>query len=96
MKYLSALALLASGSVAAITFPVITYAQATYTGIVEQVWEDGFRLNIGDRSLTVDAWDLYGDRTPQQIAVGDRLVVTGEFGSGDFDAFSIEAQPADR
>ena len=60
------------------------------TGAVERVWEDGFRLNTGDRVLTVDSWDVYGDNTPENVAVGDRLTVTGEFSGLEFDAFSIK------
>ncbi len=60
-----------------------------FTGTVERVWEDGFRLNTGDRTLQVDAWDLCGDFTASRVRVGDRLTVTGEFESGEFDAFSI-------
>lgn len=67
----------------------ISYAQATYTGIVERVWEDGFRLNTGDRTITVDSWDVYGDRTPLHIQVGDRISVFGEFENGEFDLFSV-------
>ena len=61
----------------------------SFTGTVERVWEDGFRLNTGDRTLTVDSWDLCGDFTANYVAVGDRLTVTGEFEGGEFDAFSI-------
>lgn len=63
-----------------------------YTGTVERVWEDGFRLNTGDRTLTVDSWDLYGDNTPSHVAVGDRVTITGEFEDGEFDVFTV--QPA--
>ncbi|WP_416672923.1 hypothetical protein [Egbenema bharatensis] len=67
------------------------YAQQdnSFTGTVQRVWEDGFRLNTGDRTLRVDSWDLCGDSTANYVSVGDRLTVTGEFGGGDFDAFSI-------
>jgi hypothetical protein len=75
----------------------ISYAQITHTGIIERVWEDGFRLNIGDRTLTVDSWDLYGDHTPRHLSVGDRITLVGERSGRDFDAFSItileSAQP---
>lgn len=67
-------------------------AQATGNGVsgtVERVWEDGFRLNTGDRTLTVDAWDLCGDATASFVAAGDQLTLTGEFDGGEFDAFSI-------
>ncbi|MCU0568607.1 MAG: hypothetical protein MUF49_18670 [Oculatellaceae cyanobacterium Prado106] len=76
-----------------ITLPPVGYAQIdnqmTYTGSVEQVWEDGFNLNTGDRLLTVDSWDLYGDNTPAYVQVGDRVTVTGEFDAGEFDAFTV-------
>jgi len=64
-------------------------AGQSFTGTVEQVWEDGFRLNAGDRTLRVDSWDLCGDGTANHVSVSDRLQVTGEFDSGEFDAFSI-------
>jgi putative NADPH-quinone reductase len=64
-------------------------AEMTYKGTVERVWEDGFRLNTGDRVLTIDAWDVYGDNTPQSITVGDQVTITGEFDGKQFDAFSI-------
>ena len=64
-------------------------AEMTYTGTVERVWEDGFRLNTGDRVLTVDSWDIYGDNTPRSITVGDQVTVGGEFDGREFDAFSI-------
>ncbi len=57
-----------------------------FTGNVERVWEDGFSLNTGDRTIRVDSWDVYGDNTPQNVSVGDRLAVTGEFEGGEFDA----------
>lgn len=76
-------------SIAAAAIPVIAQSQTTYAGTVERVWEDGFRLNTGDRTFRVDSWDLYGDRTPQFISVGDSITVTGEFEGGEFDAFSI-------
>ncbi len=60
-----------------------------FTGTVQRVWEDGFRLNAGDRTLRVDSWDLCGDFTTNYVSVGDQLTVAGEFDGGDFDAFSI-------
>jgi hypothetical protein len=70
--------------------PAVAQAPGTsFTGTVEQVWEDGLRLNTGDRSLRVDTWDLCGDFTANSVAVGDRLTVTGEFDGGEFDAFSM-------
>jgi len=67
-------------------------AEMTYKGTVERVWEDGFRLNTGDRVLTIDTWDVYGDNTPQSITVGDQVTITGEFEGREFDAFSIVKQ----
>lgn len=64
----------------------------SFTGTVEQVWEDGFRLNTGDHTLRVDSWDRCGDATANHVIVGDRLTVTGEFEGGEFDAFSITDQ----
>ena len=61
----------------------------SFTGTVERVWEDGFRLDTGERTLRVDTWDVYGDNTPQNLAVGDRISVTGEFDGLEFDANSI-------
>ena len=78
-----------AGLCSMIALPYVSYAQVTHTGIVERVWEDGFRLNTGDRSVTVDSWDLYGDHTPRHISVGDRITITGEVSGRDFDAFSI-------
>ncbi|MBE9047327.1 hypothetical protein IQ255_23495 [Pleurocapsales cyanobacterium LEGE 10410] len=76
-----------------IAIPTLSIASSegdtTLTGSVERVWEDGFRLNTGDRVLRVDSWDVYGDNTPENLAVGDRLTVTGEFSGLEFDAFSI-------
>jgi hypothetical protein len=76
-------------AIATTIFPAVACAQTTYTGTVERVWEDGFRLDTGDRSFRVDSWELYGDRTPQFIAEGDQITVIGEFEGGEFDAFSI-------
>jgi len=59
------------------------------TGTVEQVWEDGFSLNTGDRTVNVDVWDLCGDNTQQNVSVGDELTVDGEFSGGEFDAATI-------
>ncbi|VEP14079.1 conserved exported hypothetical protein [Hyella patelloides LEGE 07179] len=61
----------------------------TVTGAVEQVWEDGFRLNTGERTIRVDSWNVYGDNTPDNVAVGDRLTITREFDDGEFNADSI-------
>ncbi|MDJ0705009.1 MAG: hypothetical protein QNJ46_17135 [Leptolyngbyaceae cyanobacterium MO_188.B28] len=57
MKRFVILGLVATGIVStfALPRPRRGYAQTTYTGTVERVWEDGFRLNTGDRSLRVDS-----------------------------------------
>ena len=81
--------LIATGIVAAIFLPHIGHTQATYTGTVERVWEDGFRLNTGDLTLWVDTRDLYGDNTSGNIAVGNQITVMGEFERIEFDAISI-------
>ncbi len=89
------LSLLAVASVTALSVALRSYAQTrTYSGTVARVWEDGFSLDTGDRRLRVDSWDLYGDRTPREIQVGDRLTVTGEFDDGEFDASAIRDQDA--
>jgi hypothetical protein len=59
------------------------------TGTVERVWEDGFSINTGDRTVRVDAWDVCGDNTQQNLSVGDELTVEGEFSGGEFDASAI-------
>lgn len=61
----------------------------SFTGTVEQVWEDGFRLNMSNQTLRVDSWKPCRDLTARHVSVGDRLTVTGEFERGEFDAFSI-------
>ncbi|MEL6322258.1 MAG: hypothetical protein AAFQ57_16680 [Cyanobacteria bacterium J06626_14] len=87
----SALVIAGVASVSAIVLPRMSQAQGTYTGTVERVWEDGFRLDTGERTVRVDAWNVYGDNTPNHVEVGDRITVTGEFEGREFDAFSIEA-----
>jgi hypothetical protein len=89
MKRLTTLTLVAVGVLSTIALPLMSRAQSTYTGTVERVWEDGFRLNTGDRTLKVDTWDLYGDNTPQHVKTGDRVTISGEFDDGEFDASSI-------
>ncbi len=79
---------LSLGSAIAVNLPVRAQNN-TFTGSVERVWEDGFILRTNERSITVDSWDVCGDNTTQHISVGDRLVVSGEFDEGEFDAFSI-------
>ncbi|NJL20271.1 MAG: hypothetical protein HC895_04660 [Leptolyngbyaceae cyanobacterium SM1_3_5] len=93
MSRFTPFAALATGIAVAIALPTAIYAQSTHTGTVERVWEDGFRLNTGDRTLTVDSWDVYGDNTPRHVSVGDRVTITGEFEDGEFDAFSIVDAP---
>lgn len=68
-----------------------------FTGSVEQVWDDGFSLNTGDReaypagnrTFNVDSWDVYGDDTPENLAEGDQVTVKGEFDDGELDADSV-------
>ena len=91
MNRFATLMFIATGMIAAISLPQLGQAEATYTGTVERVWEDGFRLHTDKRTLWVDTWDLYGDSTPNNIAVGDRISVTGAFERIEFDAFSITA-----
>ncbi|WP_072015965.1 DUF5666 domain-containing protein [Leptolyngbya sp. KIOST-1] len=82
-------ALVAGGIGAALVLPNLSHAQTTHTGTVEKVWEDGFRLNTGDRTLRVDAWTVYGDSTASHISVGDEVTITGEFEGREFDASTI-------
>lgn len=90
MKLLTAGAIVLSGLIAVgVISSVRAQNSGSFTGTVERVWEDGFRLNTGDRNLRVDSWDVCGDFTANHVAVGDRLTVTGEFDGGGFDAFSI-------
>jgi hypothetical protein len=63
--------------------------ETAFNGTVQRVWEDGFRLESGDRTLTVDTWALCDDRTAQYLATGDAVSVIGEFDDGEFDAFSL-------
>ncbi|RMD72885.1 hypothetical protein [Cyanobacterium sp. Dongsha4] len=62
---------------------------ASFSGTVERVWEDGFQLKTDSRSLSVDSYSVCGDKTPQHIQVGDQVTVTGELEILEFDAFSI-------
>jgi hypothetical protein len=92
MKLFTAALVTFSGlTVALVVSSVHAQQSGSFTGTVQRVWEDGFRLNTGDRTLRVDTWDLCGDFTTRYVGVGDRLTVTGEFDGGDFDAFSISA-----
>ena len=90
MNRFSALAVLATGVAILVIFnPRISHAQSTYTGTVEKVWEDGFRLPAGDHTLRVDSWNVYGDNTTSGLNVGALITITGEFEGLEFDAFSI-------
>jgi hypothetical protein len=87
--------LIAGGIGIALLLPNLSHAQTTHTGTVERVWEDGLRLNTGNRTLRVDTWDVYGDNTPRNVAVGDELTITGEFKGREFDAFTITQAGSD-
>ncbi len=86
-----------SGSTAASSSPrsgagtagIPSRGRTTITGSVERVWEDGFRLNTGGRSVNVDTWDVFGDNTRAQVSAGQRVSVTGEMSGREFDAFSV-------
>lgn len=40
----------------------VSHAQDTiFSGTVNRVWGDGFQLNSGDRSITVNSYDICGD-----------------------------------
>ncbi|WP_063776182.1 hypothetical protein [Leptolyngbya iicbica] len=95
MNRFAVCALLVGGLGTALLLPNLSHAQTTYTGTVERVWEDGLRLNTGDRTLRVDTWDVYGDNTPSNVAVGDELTITGEFEGREFDALSITGSGSD-
>lgn len=69
--------------------PNQSQTRQSFSGIVERVFEDGFFLNTGDRSIEVDSWDLYRDSTRRYVSSGQQLSVFGEFEGGEFDAFSI-------
>ena len=91
MRRIAILTLISVGALAAVAIPSMSQAQTTYSGTVERVWEDGFRLDTGDRTLRVDSWDVYGDNTGSNLATGDRVTITGEFAGREFDAVSISA-----
>ncbi|MGD1897631.1 MAG: hypothetical protein ACFB16_11850 [Phormidesmis sp.] len=98
MNRFSALVLVIAGiGGAAILMPRISHAQSSHTGTVESIWKDGFRLKTGARTLRVDSWYVYGDATAENLSVGDRVTITGEFDVLDFDADSITdaAAPAE-
>ncbi|MEM7760756.1 MAG: hypothetical protein AAF298_21875 [Cyanobacteria bacterium P01_A01_bin.40] len=88
----------AFASLAIPTLNLSVHAQGNkFTGSVERVWDDGFRLNTGDkpngmasqRTFNVDSWDVYGDDTPENLVEGDQVTVMGEFDDGEFDADSV-------
>ena len=81
--------LITAGILSALALPQIGHAQATHTGTVGRVWEDGFRLHTGNQTLWVDASNLSTDNTSGNIAVGDQVSVTGQFGRIEFDASAI-------
>ena len=90
MRRIAILGLISVSALSIVAVPRMSQAQTTtYSGTVERVWEDGFRLDTGDRTLRVDSWDVYGDNTASNIAVGETISVTGEFAGREFDAFSI-------
>lgn len=76
-----------------IAIPTLSIAleeeDTTFTGTVERVWEDGFRLNTGDRQFRVDSWDVCGDNTVRYLSTDNQVKVSGEFSGLEFDAFSI-------
>ncbi|MBD2315089.1 hypothetical protein H6G20_25820 [Desertifilum sp. FACHB-1129] len=90
MNRLGTVAVLGLSTVAAWVVAAPSDARGSHTGIVERVWEDGFRLNTGNQTFSVDSWDVYGDNTAQFIRVGDRVTITGEFEGGEFDALTIQ------
>ncbi|ACB52325.1 hypothetical protein cce_2977 [Crocosphaera subtropica ATCC 51142] len=61
----------------------------SFSGRIQKVWEDGFKLQTNNRTLTVDTWDVCGDYTAKHLAVGDQVTIIGEFEMREFDAFSI-------
>jgi hypothetical protein len=67
-----------------------TSGRPTLTGTVERVWEDGFRLNTGARSVKVDTWDVFGDNTRSRVSVGQRVSVSGEMSGREFDALGVD------
>ncbi|ERT06178.1 hypothetical protein M595_3900 [Lyngbya aestuarii BL J] len=78
------------GIVAATVFPSAVQANNdSFSGTIEQVWEDGFRLQSDSRTITVDSWDVCGDNTSRHLSAGEQVTVVGEFEDGEFDAFSI-------
>ncbi len=66
---------------------------STQIGTVERVWEDGFSLNTGSRTLRVDSYDVFGDNTRQSVTQGSRVRVTGVFSGREFDASAVAPAP---
>ncbi|MCG8363841.1 MAG: hypothetical protein MJA27_10990 [Pseudanabaenales cyanobacterium] len=81
--------LITAAILSALALPQIGHARATHTGTVGRVWEDGFRLHTADQTLWVDTSNLYADKTPGNINVGDLIQVTGELKRIEFDASAI-------
>ncbi|WP_414550058.1 hypothetical protein [Anabaena sp. CCY 0017] len=78
------------GVVILASVPAIAQNQGnSFSGRVQRVWEDGFRLNTSGRSIAVDTYDICGDNTTRYISAGDQVTITGEFEVGEFDAFSV-------
>jgi hypothetical protein len=78
------------GVVAATVFPGVVQANnGSFSGTIEQVWEDGFRLQSENLAITVDSDDVCGDNTARHLSAGEQVTVVGEFDDGEFDAFSI-------
>jgi hypothetical protein len=54
-------------------------SEATITGPVLSVYEDGFRVaDDKAQAVRVDTWSLCGDRTRDYISRGDRITVQGD------------------
>jgi len=70
-------------------FALARSQDASFSGVVERVWEDGFQLSTKERSIAVDSYDVCGDKAARHVVAGERVTVTGEFEEGEFDAFSI-------
>lgn len=96
MNRFTTLTVISTGILSAIALPQIDHAQATHTGTVERVWQDGFRLHTHDQTLWVNTSELYGQNTPDNINVGDQIAVTGEFERIEFDAAAIAVVTSSR
>ena len=93
MKRPSTLTVIAAGVIAALSLPQFGHTQATHTGAVERVWDDGFRLRTREQTFWVDASDLYDNNTPGHITVGDQVSVTGKLSRIEFNASAISVVP---